>query len=75
MIFYLGGYFSYSLSSQLKIVSLNTALYYSMNNLTIASNNYDPSGQLMWLTSELEKAKLINQKVRLKAADFFLVVN
>lgn len=46
-----------------------------MNNLTIASNNYDPSGQLMWLTSELEKAKLINQKVRLKAADFFLVVN
>ena len=60
-----GGYYSVQLSPKLRLLCLNTALYYHSNNITMLTDAYDPSGQLSWLASQLEAAKLFHQKVLL----------
>lgn len=59
----LGGYYSVELSKKLRLLCLNTALYYHTNNITLLTDAYDPSGQLSWLASQLEDAKLAHQRV------------
>lgn len=49
------------MNRHIKVVCLNTALYYSSNTLT--KDSLDPSNQLTWLASQLEEAQLFKRKV------------
>lgn len=56
-----GGYYSYSVSSNLIILGLNTILWYNFNRLTL--NSTDPADQFVWLENELMNAKNKDKKV------------
>lgn len=56
-----GGFYSQSVQPGLRVVSLNTNLYYSPNRETV--NSSDPSGQLQWLQGTLENATQAREKV------------
>lgn len=58
----LGGYYSYDVSSTIKVLCLNTALYYSSNNITAAGSD-DPANQFAWMVDQLEAARMMKQKV------------
>lgn len=56
-----GGFYSQLAKPGLRVVSLNTILYYSPNNVT--QNMTDPAGQFEWLEKTLEKAAENREKV------------
>jgi len=49
------GYYTISINKKLRLIVLNTVLYYVHNSYT--KNIEDPGGQMAWLKKELEKAK------------------
>ncbi|XP_070705717.1 cyclic GMP-AMP phosphodiesterase SMPDL3A [Pempheris klunzingeri] len=56
-----GGFYSQLVKPGLRVVSLNTILYYGPNNVT--ANETDPAGQFKWLKKTLEKAAQSLEKV------------
>nr|XP_019963761.1 PREDICTED: acid sphingomyelinase-like phosphodiesterase 3a [Paralichthys olivaceus] len=56
-----GGFYSQLVKPGLRVVSLNTILYYGPNK--VASNMTDPAGQFEWLEKTLEKAAQSQEKV------------
>jgi len=50
------GYYTLGIRKGLRLIALNTVLYYSANNMTSATAN-DPGGQIAWLKKTLEEAK------------------
>ncbi|XP_028808851.1 cyclic GMP-AMP phosphodiesterase SMPDL3A isoform X3 [Denticeps clupeoides] len=56
-----GGFYSQLVRPQLRLVSLNTNLYYSPNKVTV--NMSDPAGQLQWLQNTLESSRKGLEKV------------
>ncbi|KAK3089276.1 hypothetical protein FSP39_002271 [Pinctada imbricata] len=56
-----GGYYSAATLTNLKIIGLNTNLYYDMDKLT--ANASDPGDQFKWLRQQLRQSKADNQKV------------
>ncbi|GFR04518.1 acid sphingomyelinase-like phosphodiesterase 3a, partial [Trichonephila clavata] len=56
-----GGYYSVSISSRLRVIALNTVLWYSKNNLT--ARQRDPAGQFEWLEKVLNDSYTNNQQV------------
>jgi len=55
------GYYSVSVNDKLRLIVLNTVLYYIHNSKT--SKVTDPGGQIAWMRSELEAAKKKGQAV------------
>jgi len=55
------GYYSVKVNNKLRLIVLNTNLYYELNNLTLGV--VDPGGQIKWLHNELQKAKNNNELV------------
>ncbi|KAJ8270738.1 hypothetical protein GJAV_G00118680 [Gymnothorax javanicus] len=55
-----GGFYSQVISPNLRLVSLNTNLYYSPNKVTV--NMTDPAGQFEWLEDTLETCRQSNEK-------------
>jgi len=62
--FLVAGYYTMSFSSSLRIVSLNTNLWSTLNTL-ISPQDPDPGQQLAWLEQVLINATLHNEKVLL----------
>ncbi|XP_015215223.2 cyclic GMP-AMP phosphodiesterase SMPDL3A [Lepisosteus oculatus] len=56
-----GGFYSQKVMQNLRLISLNTNLYYSPNNVTI--NITDPAGQFEWLEQTLQQSLQNNEKV------------
>ncbi|KAG7508509.1 acid sphingomyelinase-like phosphodiesterase 3a [Solea senegalensis] len=56
-----GGFYSQLVKPGLRVVSLNTILYYGPNKVT--SNMTDPAGQFQWLEKTLDKADQSLEKV------------
>ena len=56
-----GGYYTVFTTHGLRIVALNTNLYYTSNKAT--QNSKDPGDQLLWLNKTLEKAEVAKEKV------------
>ncbi|CAH1773028.1 unnamed protein product [Owenia fusiformis] len=56
-----GGYYSRLINPALRLVGLNTALYYNQDELSEGID--DPVGQFKWLAETLEKAKSSGEKV------------
>nr|XP_046228729.1 acid sphingomyelinase-like phosphodiesterase 3a isoform X3 [Scatophagus argus] len=56
-----GGFYSQLVKPGLRVVSLNTILYYGPNEVT--SNMTDPAGQFEWLEKTLQKAAQSLEKV------------
>jgi len=56
-----GGYYTVSLSSRIRLISLNTALYITKNPIT--TNMTDPCGQFAWLNETLAAARHSNETV------------
>ncbi|AWP20405.1 putative acid sphingomyelinase-like phosphodiesterase 3a [Scophthalmus maximus] len=56
-----GGFYSQLVKPGLRVVSLNTILYYGPNK--VSSNMTDPAGQFEWLENTLEKAAQSLEKV------------
>uniref|UniRef100_A0A0B7AV20 Calcineurin-like phosphoesterase domain-containing protein n=1 Tax=Arion vulgaris TaxID=1028688 RepID=A0A0B7AV20_9EUPU len=56
-----GGYYMARITPKIRLLSLNTNLYYTSNKLT--STVDDPAGQMAWMTSQFEEAKLQGEKV------------
>ncbi|KAM4633590.1 cyclic GMP-AMP phosphodiesterase SMPDL3A [Polymixia lowei] len=56
-----GGFYSQLARPGLRVVSLNTILYYSPNKVTV--NMTDPAGQFQWLQTTLERAAQSLEKV------------
>ncbi|KAM4529388.1 cyclic GMP-AMP phosphodiesterase SMPDL3A [Fundulus diaphanus] len=56
-----GGFYSQLVKPGLRLVSLNTILYYGPDKIT--SNMTDPAGQFEWLEKTLEKAAQSQEKV------------
>ncbi|KAJ8396251.1 hypothetical protein AAFF_G00021180 [Aldrovandia affinis] len=55
-----GGFYSQVIRPNLRLVSLNTNLYYSPNNVTV--NITDPAGQFEWLQDTLETCRQSDEK-------------
>ncbi|KAI1897483.1 hypothetical protein AGOR_G00083740 [Albula goreensis] len=55
-----GGYYSQVIGPSLRLVSLNTNLYYSPNKVTV--NMTDPAGQFEWLVDTLENCRQSDEK-------------
>lgn len=69
-----GGFYSQLAKPGLRVVSLNTILYYSPNNVT--QNMTDPAGQFEWLEKTLEKAAENREKVyKFLLQTFFCHIN
>ncbi|XP_046565786.1 LOW QUALITY PROTEIN: acid sphingomyelinase-like phosphodiesterase 3b [Haliotis rubra] len=60
-----GGYYSRSVQKGLRLVMLNSNLWYSMNKQV--TGNLDPNQQLAWLRQQLTEAKAAQQKVYIVA--------
>ncbi|XP_067678170.1 acid sphingomyelinase-like phosphodiesterase 3b [Haliotis asinina] len=60
-----GGYYSRTVQKGLRLVMLNSNLWYSMNKQV--TGNLDPNQQLAWLRQELTDAKAAQQKVYIVA--------
>lgn len=56
-----GGFYSQQVKPGLRVVSLNTILYYGPNEVTC--NMTDPAGQFDWLEKTLLKAAQLLEKV------------
>ncbi|KAG7460996.1 hypothetical protein MATL_G00204920 [Megalops atlanticus] len=56
-----GGFYSKVVAPSLRLVSLNTNLYYSPNKETV--NMTDPAGQFQWLVDTLEASRQSQEKV------------
>ncbi|XP_013856578.1 acid sphingomyelinase-like phosphodiesterase 3a [Austrofundulus limnaeus] len=56
-----GGFYSQRVKPALRLVSLNTILYYGPDQVT--ANLSDPAGQFVWLEKTLEKAAQNKEKV------------
>ncbi|KAM9355290.1 cyclic GMP-AMP phosphodiesterase SMPDL3A [Pholidichthys leucotaenia] len=56
-----GGFYSQLVKSGLRIISLNTILYYGPNKVT--ENMTDPAGQFEWLEKTLENSSRSQEKV------------
>lgn len=56
-----GGFYSQLVKPGLRVVSLNTILYYGPNKVT--SNMTDPAGQFEWLQKTLQTAAQNREKV------------
>ncbi|KAK2864275.1 hypothetical protein Q7C36_003429 [Tachysurus vachellii] len=56
-----GGFYSQLIKPGLRLVSLNTNLYYSPNHVTV--NMSDPAGQFQWLQDTLELSKQNMERV------------
>lgn len=56
-----GGYYSSHISKKIKLLGLNTNLYYSQDKLT--KGLPDPANQFMWLSNQLESARKKNEQV------------
>ncbi|ESP00462.1 hypothetical protein LOTGIDRAFT_112062, partial [Lottia gigantea] len=56
-----GGYYSVLIQSGLKLLGLNTNLYYDQNKLV--ADIQDPAGQLEWMEQQLEDSRTNKQKV------------
>lgn len=56
-----GGFYSQLVKPGLRVVSLNTILYYGPNKVTV--NMTDPAGQFEWLEKTLERAAQSQEKV------------
>ncbi|KAI7799521.1 acid sphingomyelinase-like phosphodiesterase 3a precursor [Triplophysa rosa] len=56
-----GGFYSHVIKPGLRLVSLNTNLYYSPNKVTV--NVSDPTGQFQWLQETLELSRQNLEKV------------
>ncbi|XP_030626479.1 cyclic GMP-AMP phosphodiesterase SMPDL3A [Chanos chanos] len=56
-----GGFYSQVIQPKLRLVSLNTNLYYSPNKATV--NMTDPAGQFEWLQNSLERSRQNMEKV------------
>lgn len=61
-----GGFYSQLVKPGLRVVSLNTILYYGPNK--VSSNMTDPAGQFEWLENTLEKAAQSLEKVSTRSA-------
>lgn len=61
--FKLGGYYTHLISPGLRVVALNTALYYSYNTYVNPQVHTDPAGQLAWMASVMDSAKANGEKV------------
>ncbi|XP_035277832.1 acid sphingomyelinase-like phosphodiesterase 3a [Anguilla anguilla] len=55
-----GGFYSLVILPKLRLVSLNTNLYYSPNKVTV--NMTDPAGQFEWLEATLETCRQSDEK-------------
>jgi len=55
------GYYSLKVKNNLRLIVLNTVLYYELNNQTIGQS--DPGGQIKWLAEQLAIAKKNNEYV------------
>ncbi|KAK6185874.1 hypothetical protein SNE40_008015 [Patella caerulea] len=60
-----GGFYSVKTKYGLRILGLNTNLYYTSNKVT--TNLTDPAGQFAWLDQQLTTAKTNNEKVIITA--------
>lgn len=60
---FLGGFYSQIVKPNLRLISLNTILYYSPNHAT--ENMTDPAGQFEWLEGTLDTSQQANEKVKL----------
>ncbi|GFX31458.1 acid sphingomyelinase-like phosphodiesterase 3b [Trichonephila clavipes] len=56
-----GGYYSVSISSRLRVIALNSVLWYKKNNYT--ARRRDPAGQLEWLENVLNESYAKHQQV------------
>ncbi|KAL0967388.1 hypothetical protein UPYG_G00251600 [Umbra pygmaea] len=56
-----GGFYSQLVQPKLRLISLNTILYYNPNQVTL--NMSDPAGQFQWLQNTLERATQTMEKV------------
>ncbi|KAM6964925.1 cyclic GMP-AMP phosphodiesterase SMPDL3A [Aplochiton taeniatus] len=56
-----GGFYSQLVRPGLRVLSLNTILYYSPNKVTV--NQTDPAGQFQWLQDTLDMAAQSQEKV------------
>ncbi|XP_071168876.1 acid sphingomyelinase-like phosphodiesterase 3b [Mytilus galloprovincialis] len=60
-----GGYYTLKTATGMRIVGLNTNLYYTSNKQT--GTTEDPAGQFVWLEQVLDAAKVANEKVLVTA--------
>jgi sphingomyelin phosphodiesterase len=59
-----GAYSTKVANTNLRIISLNTNLYYTLNFWLYEQNmESDPSGQFAWLVNELQKAETVGERV------------
>ncbi|BFZ16766.1 hypothetical protein BsWGS_19805 [Bradybaena similaris] len=56
-----GGYYVARISPKLRLLALNTNLYYRSNKLT--ANVNDPAGQMAWMAEQLKDARSKGEKV------------
>jgi len=56
------GYYTVKVNNELRLIALNTVLYYRSNNMTHVSQK-DPGGQIAWLKETLAEAKKSNEVV------------
>jgi sphingomyelin phosphodiesterase acid-like 3 len=56
-----GGYYMARLAPKLRLLALNTNLYYTSNKLT--GNLDDPAGQMAWMASQLNESRSNGEKV------------
>lgn len=61
--FITGGFYSCLLQPKLRLIALNTILWYLSNPLVANLTNGDPGGHFKWLEEELNKASLNSEKV------------
>jgi len=56
------GYYTVNVNKKLRLIALNTVLYYTPNNMTSTSDK-DPGGQIAWLEKTLKAAKNADEVV------------
>jgi len=56
------GYYTVKVKNDLRLIVLNTVLYYTANNMTKSSEK-DPGGQIAWMKKVLEQAKKNGESV------------
>lgn len=58
-----GGYYSVKVAPKLRLINLNTILYYKRNKIVNPTTDLDPAGQFDWLEKELHSSRNENKKV------------
>lgn len=67
-----GGYYTVKTKHGLRIVALNTNLYYTSNKAIL--NELDPADQLQWLNTTLFQAKTNNDKVSTACSIYYTIL-